>query len=147
MKLIAHLYGYPTFSNLDLLRQHMFATSKSDLRTLPPTNDAFFQHLLRVVYQISLYKQAHLCEPALPPLTDFGRKLESGRLQPVLMTKSSKPKVVKSISCKCKVSHCLRSCSCAKADIPCSVSCLCLGSKEMCGRIQADSDSDSEYEI
>ena len=30
IKLVAHLYGYPPFSNLDLLRQHMFATSKAD---------------------------------------------------------------------------------------------------------------------
>ena len=34
------LYGYNEFGSLNSLREHMLATAKSDLRMLPPTEDA-----------------------------------------------------------------------------------------------------------
>ena len=40
--------------NPNTLRQHMFASSKSDLRMLPPTNNAFNLHLLRALYYVTL---------------------------------------------------------------------------------------------
>ena len=78
------------------------------------------------------------------PVTDFGRKVLDGKLQPVLMTKPAKPEVAKSVSCKCKVSICMKSCTSARANTPCCVSCLCLGSKDS-GRV-TDDDTDSEDE-
>ena len=40
------------FIDLDELRYQMFVNSSSnDFRTLPPSKDALFQHLLRVSYQ------------------------------------------------------------------------------------------------
>ena len=63
------LYGFRVsgITNLNILRQHMFASPKSDLRKLPPTEDAFNFHVLRALYLIAWYKQAHLSGPALPP--------------------------------------------------------------------------------
>ena len=61
--------------SLNTLRQHMFASTKSDLRMLPPTDNAFNLHLLRALYQLALYKTAHLSNPALPPVAEFGRVL------------------------------------------------------------------------
>ena len=41
------MYGRPSFEgNLDMLHAHLFATTNSDLRFLPPTEDAFKQHVL-----------------------------------------------------------------------------------------------------
>ena len=48
------LYGKKGQYKLNTLRQHMFASSKSDLRMLPPTDDAFRLHLLRALYQLAL---------------------------------------------------------------------------------------------
>ena len=41
------LYGFREsgITNLNILRQHMFASSKSDLRKLPPTEDTFNFHV------------------------------------------------------------------------------------------------------
>ena len=71
----AALYGKRGHEcSLNTLRQHMSASSKSDLRMLPPTDDAQFNlHLLRAFYQLALYKTAHLSNPALSPATEFGR--------------------------------------------------------------------------
>ena len=51
------MYGRPGFEgNLDMLCAHniMFATTSSDLRFLPFTEDAFKQHVLRALMQISV---------------------------------------------------------------------------------------------
>lgn len=53
------LYGQTGFSSLDTLRQHMFVSLKSDLRSLPATEDAFFLHVLLALYQILLHRRAH----------------------------------------------------------------------------------------
>ena len=84
--------------SLNTLRQHMLASSKSDLRMLPPTDDAFNLHLLRALYQLTLYKTAHLINPAHPPATEFGQVLINGRLCPLLMTIPAKPNIQQPIS-------------------------------------------------
>jgi hypothetical protein len=140
------LYGHPAFKSLNTLRQHMFQSSKSDLRSLPATEDAFYFHNLRALYQIILYKQAYLSELALPPVTEFGRMIINGKLVPVLMSKAAKPVIDKAISCKCKISKCLKACSCKRADVPCCATCNCLGEKGTCGRVLSHSDSESSSE-
>ena len=88
------LYGKRSHDgSLNTLRQHMFASSKSDLRMLPPTDGAFNLHLLRALYQLALYKTAHLSNPALSAATEFGRVLINGRLCPLLMTIPAKPSI------------------------------------------------------
>ena len=141
----AALYGKRSHDcSLNTLRQHMFASSKSDLRMLPPTDDAFNLHLLRALYQLALYKTAHLSNPALPPATEFGRVLINGRLCPLLMTIPAKPNIQQPVSCKCKKSKCLRSCSRARAGVLCFVRCSCLGRELTCGRATADISSSDE---
>ena len=102
-----HLYGRPGFASLDLLRQHLFSSSKSDLRLLPVTEDAFNLHVLRALYQLMIFKRAHLCNLALPPATEFGRNIVNGRLVLILMTKKAKPGIGKTVSCKCKSLKCV----------------------------------------
>ena len=40
--------------NMNELRQHVFARSKSDLRSLPPTEDAFLLHVKMCLLQIGI---------------------------------------------------------------------------------------------
>ena len=42
------LYGHNGFESLDKLHEHIFVTTKSDLRVLPPTEDSFYHHVLPV---------------------------------------------------------------------------------------------------
>ena len=71
---VATLYGKGGFNDLDLLRQHIFP-SGTDLRLMPPTEDAFHQHLLRCLYQLLIYHRARSNQLQLPSPTEFGRKL------------------------------------------------------------------------
>ena len=138
------LYGRKGNHNLNTLREHMYASSKSDLRILPPTDDAFRLHLLRALYQLALYKTACLSELCLPAPTDFGRVLVDGRLCPVLMTIAAKPDLQESPRCNCKSSRCLKRCSCSGAGVPCCIRCSCMGRQPACGRIDDESSSEDD---
>ena len=76
----------------------MFVSSKLDLRSLPATEDAFYFHVLRALYQLLMYRRAHLSDLALPTATTFGRTLINGKLVPILMSKPAKPNIDKTVS-------------------------------------------------
>ena len=147
-KLFIQLYGNQPGPTLDTLREHMFASHKGDIRTLPPTEDAFHFHLLRALFQLLIYKHAHHSELILPDVSQFGRTFIDDKLVPVLMTKPAKPTGVKPTFCRCLRSNCLRRCPCKKADVHCIVACACFGRDGRCGRSHSDSsDGDSESNL
>ena len=137
------LYRKPEYSfSLDSLRAHLFTSTKRDLRLLPPTEDAFHQHVLRSLCQFSLYKEAAKSNPCLLSPLKFGRKLDQkGALVPVMMTKESKMAAAKLLFCKCK-KGCLQKCSCAKNGTACIIACSCNGHHLKCGRLEEDSEED-----
>ena len=101
---IVSLYVTDTFEDLNIvLREHIFATSQRDLRNLSPAEDSFHQYLLRALYQLIIYKRAHMCKLSLPSVTQYGRKVVNGILQPMMITKPAKPALAKSSSCNCKL--------------------------------------------
>ncbi|KAG1662587.1 hypothetical protein GQR58_020899 [Nymphon striatum] len=141
------LYGKPGYLSLNKLRAHLFASRKLDLRSLPPTEDAFHFHVLRSLCQISLYKQASLSNPVLLPPEEYGRIVDGDRLIPVMKSKPSKPSAAKLKYCKCKKKpNCLRNCPCAKAAVPCIIACACNGDREKCGRLLTDHYDDDDDE-
>ena len=153
--LLMAVYGGQTFSTLAAFRAHLFIAggSSKDLRSLPPTEDAFRQHLFRCLYATLVQKRAHLQHPSLPPATSFGWIMDS-YLQPVPMTKPSFPELTQTLaSCKCVTSKCTKNCSCKKAKLPCCLACKCEGKEDKCDRTQNSSNvvdqdfsSDSEKE-
>ncbi|KAG1666377.1 hypothetical protein GQR58_018912 [Nymphon striatum] len=139
------LYGKPGYLSLDKLRAHLFASRKLDLRSLPPTEDAFHFHVLRSLCQISLYKQASLSNPVLLPPEEYGRIVYGDRLIPVMKSKPSKPSAAKLKYCKCKKKpNCLRNCPCAKAAVPCIIACAFNGDREKCRRLLTDHYDDDD---
>ena len=73
----------------------LILSSKSDLRSLPAMEVAFYPHVLRALYQLMIFKRANVCNLGLPPGTEFGRKIVNGKLPPILMTKKAKSDIVK----------------------------------------------------
>ena len=130
------VYGKPDFSdNLDELMAHLYATTKSDLICLPPTDDAFILHAKRSMHQIIIYKNAHSPCPVYPDATHLGREIIDGKLAPVLMIKAANPQEATSPKiCKCKANKCMmRLCICAQKVVECIVACLCGCNPERCG--------------
>ena len=83
--LMAALYEKPPVSSLNTLKEHIFANNKSDIQSLPPTEDAFGFHLLCALYQLVVYKQTVNIHMHLPYVTEFGRSIQNNCLIPVLM--------------------------------------------------------------
>ena len=132
------------FKSLDKLREQLFASSKSDIRSLPPTDDAFHFHYLRALYQLLIYKRAYRCKLDLPPATEFGRYVIDGVLVTKLIRKIGTPSFVIQKFCRCK-GKCVKNCSCAKRNIKCTAGCLCTEQIEFFARLQSNSDtSDSD---
>lgn len=136
--LLMAVYGGQAFSTLAAFRAHLFIAggNSKDLRSLPPTEDAFKQHLLRCLYATLVQKRAHVQHPTLPAVTSFGWIMGT-YLQPVSMLKPPFPELTQSLaSCKCVTSRCIRNCSCKKSKVPCCVACRCEGKEDKCDRTQ-----------
>ena len=142
--LFTALYGQKPGPTLDTLREHMFASHKGDIRSLPPTEDAFHFHMLRALFQLAIYKQAHNSNLVLPDVSAFGRSVVGDTVVPVLMSKSAKPAGVKPSFCRWLKSKCLRRCPCEKANMRCIVACLCFGDDSKCGRRYSSDSSDDD---
>lgn len=126
------LYGKKDFNgSLDELRCHLFKTKKSDIRSLPPTSDAFGLHLRRALYQIIIWKRATQPTLSLPLATDFGRNTENGYLLATRMTKSPKPNLP-STKCNCQKDKCRSRCPCRKAGVQCTNLCKCDADPQRC---------------
>ena len=139
---ITSLYGKKSIQSLDLLREHVFANNKGDIRSLPPTEDSFKFHLLRALYQFTIFKQANKSKLILPDITLFGRTVLNNRLVPIRMSKPAKPTAIKPCFCKCSKTLCSKSCSCAKAGASCIAACACFGQRGKCARLEVNSEID-----
>jgi len=97
------LYGKnDQFDTMDMLRQHVFASGRPDLRYLPPTEDAFRLHIKRCLYQLALYQRARESDLSLPPPTDYVRVIVNGRLVPMMMTKPANLQTLKLLHASAK---------------------------------------------
>ena len=116
------LFDHTTdITDINEARQKLFLRKKG-LENIPPTREAFSQHLKRAVYQGGyIWGQCLVPNP-----TSWGwKKDEDGQFVPLW---SNLPDVWKSckelVSCKCK-KGCNRNCKCVKANLPCTGLCLC----------------------
>lgn len=139
------LYGKRNFQgSMDELRCHMFRTTKSDIRSLPPTSDAFCLHVKRALYQILIWKRATLSKISLPTPTGFGRNTDNGYLLATRMTKSPKPNLPSS-KCNCKKDKCRSRCPCRKAEVKCTKECRCDADPQQC-YLAAENSKDNEHD-
>ena len=68
--------------SMNILRGHLFASSTSDLWSLPPTQDAINLHVRHALYQVMVCKCASITDmdPMLPLLTPYRRELINNKL-------------------------------------------------------------------
>ncbi|KAG1674101.1 hypothetical protein GQR58_015236 [Nymphon striatum] len=117
----------------------------SDIRSLPPTCDAFRLHLMRALYQLVIWKRAKSTTLSLPPPTEFSRSTKKGFLLAIQMTKLPKPRTVSS-KCNCQKDQCRSRCLSRKASAPsCTMACRCCGDPLQC-TITAENNKDSEHD-
>ena len=127
-------------------------TSSKLCYSLPPTDAAFLQHVLRVHLQVAIRKSAlHESPPDIDPTKYGWDKDHQGNLIPRTVapgTLDAPPEILHLIRCQCKTSEC-RTAACNCANIGCTVFCLC-GGGELCKnphtRARTDLDDDDDLQ-
>jgi len=127
------LYGKQKFPcpTLDKLRYILASTTDRSAAQLPPTKDAFEQHVKRARYQVAMWCRSHDPNPEAWNPDDNGWELsEDGHLQPVMYTKESAPKEVRNLThLYCTDEECTiqNKCQCIQIGLVCTEFCTCFG--------------------
>ena len=116
--LVMELYKKEPSMTLNLLGYHLFCRKQAGGESLPPTYDAFYQHLLGANCKSFIWR------PLIPQPISNGWHKENDQLLPTLMTKPPVPDtLLELIVCNCK-KGCKRNCKC---DLACTEACQCEG--------------------
>jgi len=116
---------------LDLARKHMFTKRSRTMENIPPTSNAFLQHVKRSVYQ-AVHCWSHSLESQMPVFdpAEWGWCKDEDKWLPLWMTI---PQVSQTchelLHCSCK-KGCTARCKCVKASLPCTCLCQCDGECE-----------------
>ncbi len=120
--------GHPC-TNLDELRYTLASTTDLSTANLPPTEDAFQQHVLRALYQTAVWRHSHLAKPLLwNPVGRGWRLREDGCIEPVMFQKAPAPKEIRDIThLYCKDGNCndATKCQCLSVGLTCTEFCSC----------------------
>ena len=117
-------------SNVNKVRQHLFAAKMKPVENIPPTQAVLKHHLLRSLLQArTWYQMDRKCIDILNPVS-YGWNKENNTWRP---TWSDLPPIGESrvfIKCSCK--DCSntrgRGCGCGNENLPCYIGCACQGS-------------------
>jgi len=116
-------------NTLDELRYALASTTDKQAAMLPPTEDAFKQHVMRALFQAMIWLQSHVAKPEVKDPVGHGwARGGDGSLEHKLYEKQCAPLEVRDIThlvCNdkyCKVSG---KCPCLQAGLPCIESCAC----------------------
>ena len=124
-------------TNLDELRFIIASTTDAASANLPPTEDAFEQHVQRAMYQTAIWCHSHIPKPTLWSPIENGWIVRDGAIEAVLFKKPSAPKEVRDIThLYCKDGKCTESgkCQCLSVGLPCTEFCTCCAECENVSR-------------
>ena len=117
-KFVCRLYGDTKCSSLNELRCQK-AEKGVPVRKIPPTQDSFMLHLQRTMYQLYIWKHAHIPIINIPTATDYGyEEAQDGTLTPKMMTQQEAvPELLNIVVCDCEGS-CILNCTCFNLNQP-----------------------------
>lgn len=134
-KLMLTLYGQRKrdtgeyCSTLNELRYILATQTDMAAAQLPPTDDAFKQHVMRAAFQTAIWKSCDLASPRLPDPIGNGWVEENGLLVPIFYTLPAAPVGVRDLThlfCKDKLCKSGQKCPCVMASLPCIELCMCI---------------------
>ena len=128
---ICCLYGDTKCTSLNELRCKK-AEKGIPVKKLPPTQDSFILHLKCAIYQLYIWRNAHIPIVEIPPATEFGyEKSEDGTLAPMMMAQQpAVPELLNLVVCDCSEDSCSSNCSCFKHNQPCTSACACEAARQ-----------------
>ena len=131
-KLVLLMYGKgmkrKACETLNELRFQMATLTDKPVSSLPPTDDAFMQHVLRAKLQTIIWCTSHIAKPKPLDPTNYGWQKSGRDLQCVTSLKESAPKELRDLThLFCKDVKCTdgRKCPCKIAGLRCIEICSC----------------------
>lgn len=129
-KFILFMHGKKAknISSLNELRFHLATTTDKPASQLPPTEDAYEQHALRSLYQVTIWCQSHIAKPNIISPEGHGWQVDSvNGLQPTFYKNESAPMEVRDVThLYCTDKTCQsQKCQCWQAGLECIESCSC----------------------
>ena len=116
-------------TDLDASRRYLFTKKLRTIDLLPPTSNAFLQHVKRTIHQaIHTWGQCLLKNPEVHDPCKWGWISNGDKWTPLWMTIPEVSKICKELeSCKCKNKVCAGNCNCSKKKYVCTALCSCDG--------------------
>jgi hypothetical protein len=131
-------------STVTELRWWLFKKKQAQSFRLPPTFAALYQEILRSHYQLLVWNNDDVSNPALPSPSDFGWKWEEDEKSwtPVMTTLPPAPNaIVHLVRCNCQKQMCSNNrCQCRKASLNCTELCGCCDNDGDCENMVDDDD-------
>jgi hypothetical protein len=115
-------------TDLDSARKQLFTKKNRTLEHLPPTSNAFEQHVKRTVFQ-AIHCWSHCLKQQMPAIDPglWGWEKQDDKWIPIWMTIPEVSQMCRElIHCSCKKA-CTARCKCVKANLPCTGLCQCDG--------------------
>jgi len=112
--------------SLDQARKHMFTKKAKTLENIPPTSNAFLQHIRQAVYQ-AVHCWSHSLEVQMPVFdpSEWGWCKGGDAWLPQWTTIPQVSQMCQELlCCSCKKA-CTSRCKCVKASLPCTSLCQC----------------------
>ena len=142
---IAKCYGSSKENDMSEVRAEVWSrkmgkakvTSAPELKTLPPTTEAFEENVRRAHFQTVIWKSALHSSPPSLDATKFGwmRDVATKSLTPVSLPSDidvAPREILEMIRCGCSSEKPCRSaqCRCCAARLPCTLFCACRGESD-----------------
>lgn len=115
-------------TNINHVRQELFAKGNRALENIPPTHAAFVQHTRRAVYQAGhVWGNSLVAKPVLPSPSEWGWTRSIKGWTPLWTVLAQVQEMCyELIRCGCK-KGCRGRCKCVKANLVCTALCNCGG--------------------
>lgn len=123
---VCTLYDEKT-SDVNEARHSLFTLRCRVDEVLPPNKDSLKLHTMRASYQTAIYRRCLKQYILAPSPVGHGWELTNERLTFKWMSiPAAPPEILQHVHCGCKKTHCnATSCSCHKANLPCTELCKC----------------------
>ena len=124
-------------TSINQLRIKLAKRKDKDIARIPPCEDAFTQHTKRCMWQAKLWTSAHINDPDVGNVEDYGWKKDAmGTLSPIFFEGPTAAELLSDLVCACKGrKKCYSGCACNQLAMACTSLCTCEGDPEECGNV------------
>lgn len=124
----------PLHGDLNRLRTKLASTKDMAMCRLPPCEPVFYQHVLRVMWQVRQWVNARNPELISGSPFEYGWKITEDEIEPIMFEGITAAEMIDGLACVCKgkKARCKNECPCFVSGLSCIELCTCEGDELNC---------------